>query len=324
MALLEEEPLSHVTISDIPDVGSWDRAEERPTGSREKVTVIEPDRGTYHIFKFPKPDREHQIWSELLASYIAGDLLGWEVQHTGLGIENGRCGNLLEYVFEPGRKGHAQETFTEGWTFCKQVDPEFDFDKGTRHTLPLLVRVCDEVLTPAYGLDRGEFLDFWAKAVALDSLISNTDRHAENWAIVTGPDGSRMAPLYDNGSSLGCGLDEKRLNGVFDGRGNILANHLDGQRRKGRHHLRVSEPSKKGSHFGSVCSGILEIHPDGKRWFEVVEALDINKIADLMVRIGTETDLPEPYLLTERRQQHIYAMLQIGLERIRNALHRDD
>ena len=83
-----------------------------------------------------------------------------------------------------------QETFTEGWTFCKQVDPEFDFDKGTRHTIPLLVRVCNEVLAPKYGLDRGEFLDFWAKAVALDSLISNTDRHAENWAIITSPDGS--------------------------------------------------------------------------------------------------------------------------------------
>ena len=109
MASHEDEPLSHVTISVIPDVGSWDRSEERPTGSREKVTVIDPDRGTYHIFKFPKLGREHQIWSELPASYIAGDLLGWEIQHAGLDIENERCGNLLEYVFERDQKGHVQE-----------------------------------------------------------------------------------------------------------------------------------------------------------------------------------------------------------------------
>lgn len=324
MTFLDEEPLSRITLSVIPDVGTWDRAEERPTGSREKVTVIEPDHGTYHIFKFPKPDREHQIWSELLASYIAGDLLGWEVQHTGLGIEGGRVGNLLEYVFEPGRKGHMQETFTEGWNFCKQVDPSFDFDKGTRHTLPLLVDVCDEVLVPLYELERREFLDFWAKAIALDSFISNTDRHAENWAIITGPDGSRMAPLYDNGSSLGCGLDKNRLEGVFDARGNILADHLDSQRRKGRHHIRATEPSKKGSDFASVCCGILEIHPDGWGFFEQVEALDIDRVAELMVKIKAETALPDPYGLTERRQQHIYAMLQIGMERIKNTLHQSD
>ena len=120
-----------------------------------------------------------------------------------------------------------------------------------------------------------------------------------------------MAPLYDNGSSLGCSLDEKRLNRVFDGHGNIQANHLDSQRRNGRHHLRVSEPSRKGSHLDLVCSGILEIHPDGKRWFETIEAIDIDKVADLMVRMEATTDLPEPYLLTERRQKHIYAMLQM-------------
>ena len=200
-----------ISWTPIVTVNDWDQAEERPTGSREKVTLIEPKTSRHYIFKLPKPEREHQIWSELLASYIAGDLLEWEVQCTSVAWRGDQLGNLLAYVYEPGGEDSAQETFIEGWTFCKQVDPEFDVRKGTRHTLQLLVRVCDEVLVGQHGLARKEVMEFWAKAFAFDTLISNTDRHAENWAIIKGQSGARMSPLYDHGSSLGCVLERVGL-----------------------------------------------------------------------------------------------------------------
>lgn len=108
------QKVSHIDIVSVIDVGNWDQAEEVPTGSREKVTLIDPQSGAHHIFKYPKVRREHQLWSELLASFIAGDLLSWDVQHTSIATRGGRLGNLLGYVFEPGSKTVAQETFTEG------------------------------------------------------------------------------------------------------------------------------------------------------------------------------------------------------------------
>ena len=36
-----------------------------------------------------------------------------------------------------------------------------------------------------------------------DALIANNDRHCDNWGVLNGVDGIRLAPIYDNGSSLG-------------------------------------------------------------------------------------------------------------------------
>ncbi|SLN39102.1 hypothetical protein ROA7450_01857 [Roseovarius albus] len=310
-----------ITFKPIAQVDSWDRTEEVPTGSREKLTVIEPETGKHYIFKYPKEDREHQLWSELLASFIAGDLLGWDVQTTTIGQFEGRYGNLLGYVFEPGSKTASQELFTEGWSLCTQVDPDFDVDKGTRHTLPLLLRVCDEVLVPDYGITRTEFLDFWSRALALDMLISNTDRHAENWAIVTGPGGSRMSALYDNGSSLGCGIDQVGLSRAFDEKGQLKKAHLNQQRRNGRHHLRAAEPNKRGGFFEDVSKKFLSIYPDGRHWFESAGAIEITAVCHLMDSISVNSGIEEPYFLSEKRRQHIYNMLNIGVERIKNTLY---
>ena len=83
------ENFTHISLEVEGDLDTWEVAEERPTGSREKRTLIRSTDSTHFIFKYPKKQREHQIWSELLGSFIAGDLLGWEVQHVTLGIRNG-------------------------------------------------------------------------------------------------------------------------------------------------------------------------------------------------------------------------------------------
>ncbi|MBC6442751.1 MAG: HipA domain-containing protein [Rhodobacteraceae bacterium] len=304
---------SYIDVSQVIDFDDWSREEEVPTGSREKATLIDPKTGLHHIYKFPGKHREHQVWSELLASCIAGDLLGWDVQHTSIACLGNRHGNLLRYVYEP-----ESETFTEGWQFCTRVDPDFDVVKGTRHTLPLIIRVCDGLLDK--DLKRDDFMDFWARGLALDTLISNTDRHAENWAIIEGPKGVRMAPLYDNGSSLECGTEKVRLDRAFDADGKLKAAHLEKQRQKGRHHLRLDKPEKCGGTFEDVCIAFPRHYPEGRHRFERAKGVDIDAVGHLMNTIAERIPLPDPYSLSERRRQHIYAMLQIGVERIRNVL----
>ncbi|MBC6438058.1 MAG: HipA domain-containing protein [Rhodobacteraceae bacterium] len=253
---------SHIDVSKVIDVDKWVRAEEASTGSREKVTLIEPSTDRHYILKFPKKRREHQVWSELLASYIAGDLLGWDVQHTSIAQQGNRHGNLLRYVYKPESETfteHERETFTEGLRFCTQADPDFDVDKGTRHTLPLIIKVCDDLLKK--GLKRDDFMDFWARGLALDTLISNTDRHAENWALIEGPEGVRVAPLYDNGLSLGCGLDKVGLDRAFDDAGQLNAAHLERQRRNGRHNLRLDKPDNPASTRPAQSASRSTHHP---------------------------------------------------------------
>lgn len=308
----------------IVDVTDWGRAEEVPTGSRAKLTVIQPESGQSFIFKEPKERREHQVWSELLASFIAGDLLDWDVQQVAIARRGERVGNLLTYIFEPGdRRGDdgkkiAQDIFFEGWKFCTEVMPNFDVGKGTKHTWPLLTKVCDELLVSTYGLERDDFFDFWARAFALDGLISNVDRHAENWAVMQTQGICRMAALYDHGSSLGCMIDQIGLDRAFDANGSLYPLHMEKMRTGGKHHVRAVECSKKGSPFEEICCKFLDDHPEGLKRFQEVASLDLTAVSELMQRLGELSPLPNHFILSERRQQHICAMLQIGLERIRN------
>lgn len=305
--------ISHETV----DVSSWHRLEEYSIGASAKITLVEPDTNQAHIFKKPRKGKEHMMWSELLSSFIAGDLLGWEVQHAGLATWNAQHGNLLAYFYDPEWKGGSEE-LVEGVEICTFLDPSYDLKLGKGHTLLLLRDACD--LLERLGLPPTAFWDFWARVFAFDSIISNPDRHAGNWAVIIGPDQIRMAPLYDNGSSLGCRIETKRLQNVVDSRGEVQISHLESLKRKGRHHVRIGGESKHGSLCEEVNSAFLEMYPSGREWFEAAAEIDLERVREQMETISRETDLDAPYRLTERRRHHICAMLQLGRERIIHAL----
>lgn len=297
-------------------VEHWDTLEERPTGSREKVTVSSPGTGQLMIFKHPKELREHQIWSELIASYIAGDLLGWDVQMAGLGLRHGKPGNLLHYIFNP----DAGEQLVEGWQLCIEVEPSYDIDKGTKHSLTLLAKVASDVLLPRYQITTDLFFDFWARALALDALISNTDRHAENWGIIVGPAGNRMAPLYDNATSLGCGIDTKGLAKFFNDKGEIVVEQFKRFAANGCHHLRLDSAKKRGAKFEDVISAFLGHHPEKIASFQSVAGLDLTKVLPLLDALQAAKCPDVSHELAARRSQHIYGTLLHGQERVRRVL----
>lgn len=330
-----------VSVDQVFVVDNWIRAVQSTTGTREKRALVSPDRKETYLFKFPKVGLEHQIWSELFASFIAGDLLGWEVQHAGIGTLEGKYGSLLRYVYVPTdpellqvhEPGVIVTTLVEGWNYCIELDQEYDPKQGTRHTLPLLLSIHDQVLDNeasmlAAIISRREYMDFWARTFAFDTLISNTDRHAENWAVIVTRDGAhrtaQMAALYDNGTSLGCGIDRVGLRKRFDAHGEIRMSHLKHLRKNGRHHVRLQVPGKRGAHFESICSAFLKAYPEGRCFFEAAAKVDVDSVRDFMADTAKRLQLPEPYTLTAQRQQHIYAILQIGLQRIHSVLEAQD
>lgn len=310
------ENLTHISLEVEGDLDAWEDVVEPKRGSRPKLILKRSTDGAYFIFKRPKNQREHQIWSELLGSFIAGDLLGWEVQHTALGIRHGNPGNLLRYIYRAG----SDEQFIEGWELCKEIDPEFDVDKGQHHTFPLLLRTYEEVISRRHNISRTDFMGFWSRAFALDTLISNTDRHAENWAIIESPSGARMAAFYDNGSSMGCGLDAVGLDRCFDKNGQIRPTWITRFRDAGRHHVRLDQPAKHGAFFEPLCHKLLDEYPEGGAAFEHAAGIDLEAVRALTHHIISHVELPESHALTERRAAHIQSVLQIGVERVRNIL----
>lgn len=305
---------SKVSIDSIVDLDDWFEEEERPTGSRPKVTLINPKDNALYIFKQPKLGRNAQLWSELVASYIAGDLLGWPVQHVSVGVRHGEVGNLLHYVYS------TKERMVEGWQLCREADPEYDDRHGHRHTLNLLHHVYDKVAGPTWRLSQEDYFLYWARALIFDTLISNSDRHAENWALINSAEGTKMAPLYDNGTSLGCQIDAVGLDKCYGDRGVLDDGALRRFLEKGRHHVKEVDPDKQGGKFCDIANAWLARHPEARPIFEEVADLDIATVENfLWVCSANFVDLAD-FALTDRRIEHMYAILHEGRERIRNAV----
>lgn len=313
---------NHIDISSVRKIADWPSLDEPLAGSRVKTTVAEPATENLYIFKQPKEGREAQIWSELIASYISGDLLGWPVQHAQIAMRGEQVGNLLKYFYDPFSKANAV-LFVPGEQLCKHVDPEYDPRQGKRHTWRLIRQIHDRFI--GYGEDgkymahsSKDFNLFWVRTIAFDTLISNTDRHAENWALKFDQAGGLMAPFYDNATSLGCEFDEKSLcRKWFDNKGKINASKVKSYASSGCHHLRNDTERFK---FEELAKKVLNEFPDMRSEYEAVASLDLRHVERLLTDIMYMTGIPEVAQMTSRRQAQIMALLQEGQSRVKRCL----
>jgi len=303
-----------IDISAIVQIDDWVALDEELAGSRVKRTVAEPETDNLYVFKEPKPQREAQIWSELIASFIAGDLLDWPVQHAQIAMKNGQIGNLLEYVYDP----HSH-IFLAGDQFCKHIDPDFDPKQGRRHTWALIKRLRSGTILDA--LQEDAYFQFWAKAIAFDTLISNTDRHAENWAVLrpNKPEADliEMASLYDNASSMGCEVDKTGLDKWFSKDGKIIDSKVLSYIQNGCHHLRNGNARYR---FEELARQFISDFPTLESEFISVAELDLKPIESVLDEICAMSNLPEVARMTSRRRQQIMRLLHEGQMRTIRAL----
>jgi hypothetical protein len=146
------------------------------------------------------------MWSEIIACQISR-LLAVNVPpaFVAVDIETGEIGALIELFYpyprltKSARLVHAADFMQENFASGR---------KGRPHALRENLSVCRL-------LKVADPLGWWAEAVLFDTLIGNTDRHSENWGFLiewaANDQRATLAPLYDNGTSLGYGIQESRL-----------------------------------------------------------------------------------------------------------------
>ncbi|MGU9962848.1 MAG: HipA domain-containing protein [Candidatus Halichondribacter symbioticus] len=339
-----------IDLSQVINIDGWEIDSTDPGGSRSKKTVYKQGTKKLYIFKEPKKGQEAQIWSELIASYIAGDLLGWDVQHSTIAktkdtlTGRDRVGNLLGYIYG------KSDIFRHGEVFCSLMDSNYDVKVGERHTWHLINRICEMLDFTEKRLTnnkfiREDYIRFWGRAIAFDTLISNTDRHAQNWSIIVKNRSPvvkdrpfikglltmlqksdtekksditlEMSPLYDNATSMGCDYDAKGLTKWFqNGKMNPdkLAKHI----KKGCHHLR--DENGKRFPFETLCQRVLSEQPQTRAEFESVATLDLSKLNPILNDIMAMKDLPAEAMLSPQQAEVIMALLQAGQNRVKNSL----
>jgi hypothetical protein len=202
-----EEPFPVLDVSDWPVVAL------EPGGTDEKVWLGVPDVTTRALFK---PNRARlgsergEDWPEKLASELA-TTLGVPAARIDLAERNGRRG-CLSYDIVPTRWELQPGAVLLNQLLNFQHDPR---DKAARgHTLNNIRQVL-RGYGPPPGFSGPPELDafsVFAGYLVLDALISNRDRHSENWAVLRGPrkDDQYLAPSYDHASALGFNLGDQQ------------------------------------------------------------------------------------------------------------------
>lgn len=179
---------------EIIDVSNWKKDDEtHAPGTRKKYWLIKPGSEKRYLFKFPK-ENTGEAWAEVIAARI-GDLLELNVHHVIFAQLDDKYGVLSENFCDVGEEFHS------GGDLFYSICPDFEL-QSLENQLELLFQVLTK-----YG-----YLAEFICVLIFDALIANQDRHCDNWGIIRAADNSvRLAPIYDNGSSLGYGLSEEKV-----------------------------------------------------------------------------------------------------------------
>jgi hypothetical protein len=209
-------------------------------GSKEKVWLRNSRNGRLVMLKLARP-RSGEDWSEKVAFEIARRL-GIPCPRVDLAKLGERygvfCWDFLRRN-QPQLGGRHQLSLIHGNELLLRRDSTYPTGSSyhvSRHTVGAVMtalqghghRVRPGVLSASESDAFSAFVGY----LMLDALIGNTDRHHENWGVITQSSTSGtltwLAPSYDHASSLGRELDDDKRKRRLDGSGRgTVADYAD-------------------------------------------------------------------------------------------------
>ena len=193
------------------DFSEWNVYDGASEGSgRSEKIWLKSDDGKIGLFKFPKVNpSSNKETTEHISEHLAhkiGNVIGVPTAKVDIGEYKNRIGCMSYFVCE------ENEVLREGIWFISAKFPKYDaermidVDGGKYYCLDHLLEAVPNVFSTT----------MWIRMMLFDFLIGNRDRHQSNWAVLIRIDEDksvrlRWCPLYDNGSSLCCYIDEEEI-----------------------------------------------------------------------------------------------------------------
>ena len=284
-----------------------------PQGAKPKRIFVCPNPPPYgfligghrYIFKEPQGAKAQQVWSEVIA-YEVARLVGVEVPPAFLatGPGNGSPGVLIEYFY--GYTGGPDLRLVHGIERLQARGFNTDLRRGSFSDN---LEVCRSHRVPHAGA-------WWAQTLAFDALIGNTDRHSENWGFLVerGPDGRpllRMAPAFDNGTSLGFIIRDDQLTAYAQ------AERLGGFIDNGHHHFGWTSGDRPSGQHIALCAHYARAHPATAAVMRDSLSIADSEIDTLLARY---VDIPFPTAFSADRANFVAAQLKTRRDRLLVAL----
>ena len=305
------------------NIAMWRRDEEfeqYPEGARDKTLVYCPTSTSYdflkanhrYLFKQSSHRYPEQYWVEILA-YRISTYMDVIVPPAFVAYDKrlNQSAALIEWFYSP-----STDTYTAGGNYFKRLVPDFDEKSGAQHNFETICQIFSE-LDNTYHLD---WQTFWAKALTFDALIGNTDRHQDNWGIITTREKTaphklkeiRMSPVFDNGTSMGHEIASLKLS-HFE-----MENRLKTYVLKGRHHMRWAFDDKQRMGHLDMLMAIADLYPQTRQiMLDLLRRVSDKQFSDILhelikfnvpVKLKPERALFMLKLLNFRHQRLLYEL----------------
>lgn len=158
------------------DISSWNKQiHVHTTGTRQKYILISPDDEKYYFktsLKKGTKDWKYEFWSEVIASKV-GIWLGFNVLEYEVASFDDLIGCISKSIIN-----EDQEEHHDGFRYIIEKFPEFSSNFKKTHSYQKIIGTLKHIDLYHFKKDVIEMIIF-------DSMIGNTDRHSENWALIT-------------------------------------------------------------------------------------------------------------------------------------------
>ena len=257
-------------VAQMNDYSQYPLSDRIYTGSEEKVGITIDNQ--YFIVKFQK-NSETGLLNNHLSEHLGSsifNLIGEEAQKTTLGTFRGKAVVLCKDF------NNSREIFVP---FNGVGESTLERDKEmytySYEDIILMLQDNSKLTNVQETIEK-----FWNMYI-IDALIGNFDRHGSNWGFLKSGNSYRLAPIFDNGSSLFPRRNTEEL------MSEVITNKtlLDDMTFKyPTSQIRIN--NKKSSYFEIIHS--LQFEECNKALKRMYLKIDINKICQF---IDTEDEL---------------------------------
>lgn len=254
-------------------------------GSEKKKKLLY--EGEVYLVKFPDPVRQknnplsymNNQFSEYIGCHIF-ESVGIPVQETLLGTYSEPTGKEKVVV--------ACKDFTTRehplHEFSRIANSTTTMERKTKVHIEDVYQVIE---ANSLILNKQEIIDSFWNMFVIDTLISNPDRHLNNWGVLNSEEGPVFAPIYDCGSCLHALLDDECLK-------DLLA---DKNKMKNEAYNVYSAYSYGGKRIN--CAEFFKdpIPPLGDAVLRIVPRIDMQKIRDIIGNTPYMADIRKDFLI---------------------------
>ncbi len=172
-------------IPTFTDISEWEILIYKSTGgSRTKNVSVNPDNRNQYFFKGSKETKSGEVrypfefWSEIVSSKV-GQSLGFNLLDYNIAYNKNKSQILGS--FSKSMVNDEENKLTEGVTYLTGYNSKYNPNLQEHKTLYTFQFICEALRR----FELEPFVNNIIDVIIFDSIVGNSDRHQENWGVIT-------------------------------------------------------------------------------------------------------------------------------------------